>query len=393
MSARGTQLVLVLAAVVALVLAVTTGLARLGWSVGSPPALASHGALFVLGFLGTVIGMERAVALKRRWVWLVPAASATAVLAFLFELTPEVSGLLLIGAGIGLVMVFVVAHRIQPELHIRVMGAGAVCWVIAAVGLWFGEPGHVLVPAMGGFLVLTIFGERLELARIAGVGAISLMWLLTTATILLVGAAAGLAEADMGARISGVGLLGAAGWLAVKDVARRTVRMPGITRYMAGGLLIGYLWLAVAGVIWASAGLTPGTFSYDAAVHALFLGFVFSMVFAHAPVVVPVLTGYSLPYRPGFWAPLILLHLSLLLRVIGDLAVWPTGRMWGGLLNAAAIAVFAALVVTSLLQGHRTHRTRLEQSTGPAIPLGFESHQEGHRLVSEPTSPRPDTPH
>ncbi len=76
-------LALVAGVATGLVFGVLTGLSRMGWAVGTPPAVSFHGPLFALGFLGTVIGVERAVALRRRWAWVVPAASAAAVVSFL----------------------------------------------------------------------------------------------------------------------------------------------------------------------------------------------------------------------------------------------------------------------------------------------------------------------
>ena len=46
-------------------------------------------------------------------------------------------------------------------------------------------------------------------------------------------------------------------------------------------------------------GLAPGSPSYDAAVHALALGFVFSMVFGHAPIIFPAVLRVPVPYQPG----------------------------------------------------------------------------------------------
>jgi hypothetical protein len=48
------------------------------------------------------------------------------------------------------------------------------------------------------------------------------------------------------------------------------------------------------------------------------------------------------PFRPIFYLHLGLLHLSLLLRVSGDLLPWLAGRQWGGLLNVVAILLFLA---------------------------------------------------
>lgn len=85
----------------------------------------------------------------------------------------------------------------------------------------------------------------------------------------------------------------------------------------------------------------------DAALHALGLGFVFSMIFAHAPLIVPVVLKRKLAYVPFFYVPLALLHLSLVLRLwvgAGDAAL----RAAGGILNAAAIALFVAIVIVSV---------------------------------------------
>lgn len=338
---------------VGLVIGGLTGLSRMGWEIGGLPAISIHGPLFALGFLGTVIGMERAVALRRGWVWVVPGVSAAAIVGLIAGAPSAVPAMLLVVGGFGLVAIFITAHRMQPELHIRVMGAGAACWAIGAVGLLAGLEIARLVPAMAGFLVLTIFGERLELTRLIGVRPGARRWLLATSILIIGGAAVALWDIVPGAALSGVGFLGAAIWLARNDVAKRTVKVPGVTRYMAASLLVGYVWLAVAGVIWIGWGLVPGEPSYDAAVHTVFLGFVFSMVFAHAPVIVPALTGRAVPFNASFWIPVGLLHASLVQRVLGDLAGSTWNRQWGGMGNATALALFLVVLASSVIRGRR----------------------------------------
>ena len=86
--------------------------------------------------------------------------------------------------------------------------------------------------------------------------------------------------------------------------------------------------------------------------HAVFVGFVFAMIFAHAPIILPAILGQTTsPYQPALYVPLILLHASLLLRVVGDLMGWWTGRQWGGLLNALAVLLFLIALVRGLLRG------------------------------------------
>jgi hypothetical protein len=60
------RLPLLLLGFASLALGIAGGLVRLGASIPAPAgAIALHGPLLVSGFLGTVIGLERAVALGR----------------------------------------------------------------------------------------------------------------------------------------------------------------------------------------------------------------------------------------------------------------------------------------------------------------------------------------
>ena len=89
---------------------------------------------------------------------------------------------------------------------------------------------------------------------------------------------------------------------------------------------------------------------HDATVHALFVGFVFSMIFGHAPIIFPAVVAIPVRYRSVFYAHLALLYASLVLRVVGDLTWWLPGRRWGGMFNAAAILVFFANTAYSALR-------------------------------------------
>lgn len=119
-------------------------------------------------------------------------------------------------------------------------------------------------------------------------------------------------EASTGVgRRSGAALLALALWLACFDIARRTLRAPGLRRYMAVCLLARYAWLAVGGAAWAA--MAQGAPARDAAFHALGLGFAMSMVMAHAPVILPALARVKVEFGGAFYLPLGLLHASLAL--------------------------------------------------------------------------------
>jgi uncharacterized protein involved in response to NO len=119
---------------------------------------------------------------------------------------------------------------------------------------------------------------------------------------------------------------------------------------MAVCLLAGYAWLGVAGVAWAATDL--GLPLRDSALHALGLGFIVSMMMAHAPVILPAVARVKLHFGGWFYLPLALLHGSLLVRLAGGYAD-PRWRADGAALNALALALFGAVVVGSAVAARR----------------------------------------
>ena len=236
----------------------------------------------------------------------------------------------------------------QPLLPPLALTVGALAW-LAGNALWLtGWPIFRLAPWWVAFLVLTIAGERLELSRVLRPSSASRVAFGVAAGGLAAGAMLSVVAPAQGARLLGFALLALAGWLFRYDVARRTIRQQGLTRFIAAAMLSGYVWLAVGGVLFVlEAHRLVGGPAYDAALHAVFVGFVFSMIFGHAPIILPAVLGVTVRYRGWFYAHLVLLHLSLALRLGGALGGWWTVRRWGGLLNAAAVLVFAAATAWS----------------------------------------------
>ena len=97
-------------------------------------------------------------------------------------------------------------------------------------------------------------------------------------------------------------------------------------------------------------GFEPGHPWRDAALHAIFLGFVFSMVIGHAPIIFPAVMRVKIPYSPLFYLPLIVLHLSLAWRVTGSLSdVWLL-RQSGGLINGVSLALFILTLLFTVVR-------------------------------------------
>lgn len=203
----------------------------------------------------------------------------------------------------------------QREPFMAVIALTAACWTVGCA-LWAtGCSVHRLVGGRLAFLVLTIAGERLELSRFMPPPRAAERLFGGVVLVLLAGLAAW--AQPWGPHLFGAALLALAAWLLRNDIARRTVRQQGLTRFIAVCLLSGYFWLALGGAVIAGWGLAPGGPAYDAALHALLLGFVFAMVFGHAPIIFPAVLRVAVPYHPVFYAPLVLLHASLALRLAG----------------------------------------------------------------------------
>jgi hypothetical protein len=321
---------------------------RIGWSLPAPqPSFGlAHGPLMVSGFLGTLIGLERAVAFGRPAAYAAPIASALGGLALLADAPAPAAPLLMTLGGIGLAAVFASAFARHTDLHVAVMGVGALAWLTGNL-LWLtGTPIYGMVPWLGGFLVLTIVGERLELTRLTRPAPGSRAAFLTAVAVYVAGLALSIWTPHAGARLEGLGMLGLALWLLRFDIARHTVRQAGLSRFIAISLLTGYVWLGIAGSLRLLLAGAPATLIagplYDATLHALFLGFVFAMIFAHAPIILPAVLGGAVAYRPDFYTPLALLNLSLIVRLCGDLGGHGDLRRWGGLLGVVAVLAFLA---------------------------------------------------
>ena len=359
------RLPLLFLAIAALLAALWAGLLRLGWQLpgGRSGLAAAHGPLMVSGFLGTLISLERAVALGSTWSYLAPlAAGGGAVL--LLAGSSNIGPLLLTLGSLGLLLLFVVIVRRHPAPYTAVMGAGALAWLAGNI-LWLGgQPVHRAAYWWVGFLVLTIVGERLELSRVLRPSGRTLALFGAGVALLLLGLLLSTFRYGAGVRMTGTGLLGLALWLARYDVARRTIRRPGLTRYIAACLLSGYAWLGIGGALALyQGGVTAGPY-YDAILHSLFLGFVFAMIFGHAPIILPGLANIVLPFSRSLYAPLVLLHLSLLLRVVADLVAWYPGRRWGGMFNVITLLLFMALTANAV-RAARTPETRSQPSRLP----------------------------
>ena len=207
--------------------------------------------------------------------------------------------------------------------------------------------------------MLTIAGERLELTRVMRHSRMSHLIFIGIIAAYVGGLLLNAFQPASGIVVIGVSLFTLGLWLLRYDIARRTVKQSGLTRYIAVCLLAGYAWLLVAGGLRLGLGAQIAGPAYDAQLHSVLLGFVFSMILGHAPIILPAVLNVSLPFHWGFYLPLALLHASLLLRVGADLGAAFALRQWGGMLNVIAVLLF--LLVTASVVYRANVRNRADR--------------------------------
>jgi len=337
--------------ILALLAALWAGLMRIGWQLPAlTPSLAlAHGPLMISGFLGTLITLERAVAIRYKWMYLAPLlAGLGGLLTFLMRSLPIGPILLTLGSLGGVAILFEMTRR-EPALHTFTMLFGMLLWLTGNLLWLFGQQIFHIVLFWQGFLVLTITGERLELSRVLHPSRSQQILFGAIVLLYLAGIITAIFNMQVGARLGGAALLAIGLWSIRNDIAWRNLKhkLP-LTRYIAWCLVLGFVWLGVSGGLSLIFGAQAAGPRYDALLHAVFLGFVMSMIFGHAPIIFPAVLGVPINFQPAFYVQLVLLHASLALRIFADYANLQTLRMWGGLLNEVAILLFIGMTAYSV---------------------------------------------
>ncbi|WP_298826159.1 hypothetical protein [uncultured Piscinibacter sp.] len=343
------------AAAIALLAGLTGGLVRMGWPLlpaGAVAPVALHGALMVCGFFGFVISLERAAALCTPLAWAAPVLAAAGTVGAL-ALQPGAAALSWLAAGTALTLVYAGVLRKAPALHTAVEGAGALAWAGGTLWWLLDRPFSTVLAWWCAFLVLTIAGERRELARFVPLSTSArrlYLAVLALQAAALVALAVPWQEHPVAAAAWWLSMAGLAGWLLRFDLACRAgVQRTGWGLHTAACLRLGYGWLALAGVWGVVDGLRGMPLDAPGPLHMLLLGFVFAMVFGHAPIVLPVLLHRRIA-APGRYTlvPVWLMSAGVALRAVGDLAALMPLRAGAGALQVAAIVVFAATMIAHL---------------------------------------------
>jgi hypothetical protein len=330
-------------AIINLLIGLLSGLGRLGWSVPFPETFAHHGAIMVGGFLGTLISLEKVIPLKKPILFIGPLLSACSLPAFYLGHF-KLAMIFLIAASIFFVLVYMLYLLNNYNVYLVLAVTGAVCWGIGNVLLLSEKFYPSAFPWWMGFLLFTIVSERLELSKFLPVSKRQKYFLIAFLILFITGVL--LPFHGIGIYLSGMALVFTGIWLMLFDVVKLTIKKEGLVRFTAIALLVGYIFLIITGVFLI--GMPDAILGYDIMVHTFFIGFVFAMIFAHGPIILPGVLGLIVkPYHPLFYLPLTALFLSLFMRITANVMLIPfSWRAISGWITAGSILIYFMLMIT-----------------------------------------------
>ncbi len=308
-----------------------------------------HGALMTGSFLGTLICLERIVALKKKWMYIIPVISGMSLVFFLLG-EQRIAMSLLAAGSLGLVYIYIDLINRFKEYYFYVMMIGAIGWAVGNIIMIINPFYPQAAPWWIVFILLTVFGERLELSKFLPQSKLKRVTMIISISVFMLGII--LPYHTIGKFISGAGMLLIAFWLLKYDIARKSVKAKGMHRFTGSLLLAGYFWLLVCGLLMIYD--FNSLYNYDAMLHAFFLGFTFSMIFAHAPIIFPGVAGLIIrPFHDSLFIWAILLQISLAMRIVSGLLMESHYRTLSGMLNAVIIILFFINLVIIIISKQR----------------------------------------
>lgn len=348
------RLLIVVFAMFCLLSGLWSGLNRIGWDITILPITAHHGAIMVGGFLGTLIALEKIIPLKMKALYLIPVSNALSVV-FFFANQPQISIYILVASSLSLAGVFLFYFRTQRTIIYILMLVGAVCWLVGNVLLLTNFFYPLAFPWWTAFALFIITAERLELMKFLPVGKLSKNILVVLLASFLIGVT--LSFHGIGNLICGLSLIGIAIWLLRHDMIAINLKKKNLPKFVAVTLLCGYISLLLTGIFFFS--LSDQWLTYDALIHSFFLGFVFSMIFAHGPMILPGIMGIAaIPFDKILYGWLVVLQVSWLARIFSDVLVEMEIRKFSGLLSAIAIVGYLITIATLTIKSQRYVKVR-----------------------------------
>jgi hypothetical protein len=346
---KGERLPIVFFALLCLLSGLWSGLHRIGWDINSFPLAPHHGAIMVGGFLGTLISFEKIIPLKKKGLYVIPIFSALSLVFFFFG-QPKIAMCVLVVASTALSLVFLYYFRQQRSVIYVLMFIGAMCWFIGNVLVLTKSFYPLAFPWWAAFALFIIAAERLELMKFLPVKQLNKIMFVLFLLSFLAGVL--FSFHGIGNLICGFALIATSVWLMRNDVIGINIKKVGLPKFVAIALCTGYTAMLMTGIFFFS--LSDQWLNYDAIVHTFFLGFVFSMIFAHGPMILPGVMGISAtPFSKVFYVWLAVLQLSWLLRIFADASIAMELRKLSGLISAVSILGYFITLAVVTIQAKR----------------------------------------
>lgn len=331
---------------ISLICAVFAGMVRVGVDFENIAGIAAfHGSLMTGSFLGSLISLERAIVVKSKLAYIVPLLSALSVVFFF--IIPKVAFIILVMASVGLLVIMIVLYHRHAEWYQLIFIAGSAFWIIGNLSILVGDYYFFAAPWWMLFFLFVITAERLELARFI---LVKPMVIISCVVFLGLGFCAMLIPFHSSGKILlGLTFGALAILLLVNDLAFKNLKKSGVHRFSGMALILGYIWLLVSGI--AMTFFDYSGLLYDAVLHSFFIGFVFSMVFAHGPIILPtVLKLGTSVFHPFLYVSLVILHIGLVIRVGADIMGDAAGRLLGSWIDLVAILLYFTVIAYALVR-------------------------------------------
>jgi hypothetical protein len=227
-------------------------------------------------------------------------------------LNPKISLIFFYSGGLILFAVYLYFLLRFKKEEFLILGLSAIFYIL---GFELYEKNRLLaIDFWSLFFIFTILGERYELIKnFKKISKIS-KYLIFSSILLL-------PFLQKFYPLKGIILVGLSCIFIITDIALINLRKTEPFRFTAYCILAGYIWLIIYGLSF----IIPNI-NYDLRIHSLLLGFVFSMVFAHARMILPSILKTTIKFLkiPNYIA-FILFEASLIARFISyGKTIFPT---------------------------------------------------------------------
>ena len=336
-------------AFLSLITSIFSGWQRIGWNIDLSNVVSQHGTLMASVFFGTLLMLEKCLAMPSRYYLLIPFVNGISIL-FLYFGNVHLALSLTTLASAAMCGVAFEMKRIAKQKLYWLFIVGFFCLFAGNIFLLFTGLFQASAVLWMSFILFIIVGERLELTRFLAVTVAqkNLLWIALSLVLIGVGP-----YHFYGNYIFGIGIICVSLWLLKFDIAFKNLKQKGQPHYSALTIIIGYFWLIVSAFYIITAD-TYNHFDYDALLHSFFLGFAFSMIFAHVPIIFPSLFKLKIKiYHPVYYVIITLMNLSVAARIIGDQLQSDELRKWAGLTNGLVILLFFMSTIIIVFNGLR----------------------------------------